>query len=235
MDDESDAGVEAEEAEEVDGGAAIDTGVEEDESLSSEDSDDDTADVEEDEPDWKAIAEQERVKAENYKKALTQKRQLRKQAPKVEEPEENDFEEDEDDESRPITLKDLEIRDAKKTVDSTLSELVKDPEKRKLVKLYYDTRIRQTGTSDDAIRSDLETALDLADVKHLRKTNKEIARTISQDKTPPLGGSGSDRSPAPKGHKFSDEQVRTLTETAKRIGADPKKFIADAYKNQQAR
>lgn len=204
-------------------GSDLDEGVEEDESLSSEDSADDT--------DWKAEYEKAAEERENYKTALAQKRQLRKKPePVVEE----SFEEQAD-EDKPLTRSEFLQMQGESKANSLLESLVPDSDKRKLVKLYYDTRIRQTGTSDDAIRADLETALDLVDVKKLRKTTSELARAANQDKTPPFGGSSSDRASAGKAHKFSNEQVASLTDSAKRLNADPAKFIAEAWKNQQGR
>lgn len=222
MDDESNAGVETEE--EMGADLPQDEGVETDESLSSEDSDSDNTD-------WKAEFDKEHERAENYKTALTQKRQLRKKPEPIVE-EESFEEEDEEDDNRPVTVADLRKERAAQTANAFLATMVPDPDKRNLVKLYYDTRIRQTGTSDDAIRSDLQTALDLADAKKLRKTNSELARVAQKDTTPAFGGSSSDRAPASKDHKFSADQVKALTESAKRIGADPKVFIQNAWKNQ---
>lgn len=228
MDDESTQELKENEEE----GSDLDTGVEEDESLSSEDSDDDTTDVEGDEPDWKALYEKEKLEKENYRKGLTQKRQLRKQ-PKVEVVEEEALEEeDDDDDDKPVTRAELRQIQSAGTVDSMLSNLVTDPNKRQLVKLFYETRIVKSGTSDDAIRADLESALDLADAKKLRKTVSEVARVANQEKIVPNQGSASDRASVSKDHKFSAEQVAALTASAKRIGADPAKFIAEAWKNQ---
>lgn len=227
MDEESNAGVETEEEM---GADLQDEGVEEDESLSSEDS-------ETDDTDWKALYEKEKLEKENYKRSLTQKRQLRKKPEPVVEEESllDEEEDDEDDDNKPVTRAELRRVQSVGTVNSVLNTLVSDPDKRNLVKLYYDTRIRQTGTSEDAIRADLQAALDLADAKKLRKQNSEMSRAANQDTTPPLTGSGSDHAPASKAHKFSDDQVRTLKETAKRIGADPDKFVEQAWKNQQGR
>ncbi len=223
MSDELDAGVE----EEIDGGAAIeeDEGVETDESLSSEDSEGNT--------DWKALYEKAEAEKENYKTALDQKRQLRKKTlPAVVVEEEVA---DEDDDSRPLTVGDLRKERTNDKVDTILASTVTDPDKRKLVKLYYDTRIRQTGTSDDAIRSDIDAALAIADASKLRKTNQEMARAALRDTTPPMSGSGSDRGNGKQDHKFSADQVKVLTEKAQALGQDPAKFIEQAWKNQQGR
>lgn len=237
MDDES-----KQELKEIDEeGSDLDTeGVEENESLSSEDSTDDTDDSEDEEIDWKAEYDKEHARAENYKTALHQKRQLRKKPKeeiKVQEDDEvvEDEESEDDDDNKPLTRAEYNQREARKTVSSVIAGVVTDPNKRKLVELYYETRIRQTGTSDDAIRRDVQTALDLADARKLRKTAGEMARVINKDETPPLTGSRSDRGAVSRDHKFSPEQVIALTESAKRIGANPEVFIRNAWKNQQAR
>lgn len=225
MDDESEAGVETT----IEEGSDLETtGVEEDESLSSEDSEDDT--------DWKAIAEKALADAENYKTALTQKRQLRKKAPTpVAEVEDTDEDIDDDDENRPLTVGDLRKERTQEKVDTILAVTVTNPDKRKLVKLFYDTRIRQTGTSDEAIRADIDAALAIAEAPTLRKTSKEFARVAQRDTTPPLGGSGADRSQDRQNHKFSADQVKELTTRAQNLGQDPKKFIEQTWKNQQGR
>lgn len=224
MEDDSNAGVD----EEVLGAEDEDTGVEDDESLSSEDSEDDT--------DWKAIAEKAIEEAKNYKTALTQKRQLRKNASApVVEVEESDDESDEDDDTRPITVADLRKERAQEKADAILASIVTNPDKRKLVKLFYDTRIRQTGTSDDAIRADIDAALAIAEAPKLRKTSQELARAAQRDTTPPMAGSGSDRDPGKQNHKFSADQVKELTARATQLGQDPSKFIEQAWKNQQGR
>lgn len=217
------AGVEADEA-----GSDLDTGVKTDESVRSADSQDDT--------DWKAIAEQERDRAENYKTALTQKRQLRKTpSPVVEEPEEDDDKPLTRSELRKVLQEEVAPIVSQNKVESVLESTVKDPEKRKLVKLYYDTRIRQTGTSDEAVRQDIESALAIADAHKYRKAAAEITRAQQKDTTPPISGSGSDRGGDQKNHKFSADQEKVLTATAQRLGQDPKKFIEAAWKNAQGK
>lgn len=222
MDDESDAGVETN----LEEGSDLEkTGVEADESLSSEDS--------EDEIDWKAEYEKANTEREHYKDALDQKRQLRKKPPTPEVSNEEQDDETEDDDNKPLTRADLRQERALEKVDSILAATVTDPDKRKLVRLYYDTRIRQTGTSDDAIRADVDAALAIAEAPKLRKTTEELARIANRDNTPPMQGSSTDRGADRQSHKFSAEQVKELTETATRIGAEPAKFIEQAWKNQQ--
>lgn len=228
MDIESDAGVETT----IEEGSELEAeGVETDDSLSSEESNED------DTVDWKAIAQKEREEKENLKKALVQKRQLRNKKTPVIEPEEDDDEE-EDEDSRPVTASDIRkiVTEAVQvasapSVDTILASMVKDPSKREAVKAIYEGSIRQTGTSDAAIRADLTNAIDLADSKANRIKASEVARKANQPKVPSLAGSGADKGKDPSPHKFSDEQVKRLTASAKAIGADPATFIANAWKN----
>lgn len=182
--------------------------------------------AEEGEVDWKAVAAKEKERAENYKKAFTQKRQFVKA--REEETDEN--------EDAPITRKDLQqiLTPAltENKVDTVLNELVKDPAKREAVRLIYDNRVRQTGTSDEAIRSDIDAALSIAEAPRLRKVSAELTRKTNMQTTPPLSGSSADRGADTKNHKFSADQVKSLTATAQRLGADPTKFIEQAWKNQ---
>lgn len=212
--------------EKKDQSALADTEVEKDESGASAD----------DKTDYKALYEKEAEKAENYKKALTQKRQLRKQPEVVIE------EDDSDDEDKPLTRRELEKVLVERimpvvtqnSVESIISGKVKDPEKRKLVKLFYETRIRQTGTSDEDIRRDVDSVLDMVDAPRLRKVSEELIRKKDMtDTTPDLSGSDADRGGDKKTHGYSDEQVKALTERAKRIGADPKKFIDSTWQNER--
>lgn len=180
----------------------------------------------EDKTDYKALYEKAEEEKENYKNALTQKRQLRNK-PEVEETE------DEDD--KPLTRKDLEKiltpALAATKVDTAL-ESITDPEKRKLVKFYYENRIRQTGTSDVAIKQDIDAALAIVDAPRLRKVSSELTRKNNMQNTPQMSGSNADRGVDKKNHQFSEAQVKALTESARRLGADPQKFIEQTWKNQ---
>lgn len=203
-------------------GAGADTGVEEASSAGSEDS-----------TDWKALFDKEHERAENYKTAFSQKREfVRKGAadPVVDETEDN----------KPITRSELRqaLQEdivpiiAQNKVDSELEKQVTDPEKRKLVKLYYETRVRQMGTSDDAIRQDISAALAIADAQKLRQASAEITRKQSMQTSPNLSGSSSEPPAQSRNHKFSDQQVASLTARATSLGMDPAKFIEQAWRNQ---
>lgn len=212
-------------------GADLDLGVEEGDSVSSAESEDDT--------DWKSLYEGAAVERDNYKTALSQKRQLRKPAPESS----VEIDEDEDDDNKPLTRGEMRqmLQEevipvvAQGKVDTALTSMVSDPEKRKLVKLYYDTRIRQTGTSDDAIRSDIQAAIAIADGQKLRKASAEIDRANNNARALPTGGSSADRGLPSKDHAFSKEQVARLTETANRIGEDPATFIKKTWQNTKPR
>lgn len=220
MDETVDAGVETEVLSSEDQAAGVET------------EDSGAPQNQEDNTDWKALFEKEHTAAENYKTALQQKRQLRRLPPEVAVPDEED--------DKPLTRADLrkalneEIAPviAQNKVDTELEKQVKDPEKRKLVKLFYETRVRQMGTSDEAIRNDISAALAIADAQKLRKAASEITRKQNMQTTPPLNGSSSEGPIVSKNHKFSPQQVAQLTATAQRLGADPKKFVEDAWKNQ---
>lgn len=212
-------------------GADLDLGVEEGDSVSSAESEDNT--------DWKALYEGAAEERDNYKTALTQKRGLRKTAPESA----VEIDEDEDDDSKPLTRGEMRqmLQDevvpivAQGKVDTALTSMVADPEKRKLVKLYYDTRIRQTGTSDDAIRSDIQAAIAIADGQKLRKASAEIDRANNNSRALPTGGPSADRGLPSKEHAFSKEQVARLTEQAKAIGADPATFIKKTWEGTKPR
>lgn len=174
----------------------------------------------------------------NYKKALTQKRGLRNKPAESAEVVVPDNEGD-DDGDAPVTRNDLKevvqvIQSSQVTtkVDTMLNNLVKDPRKRELVKHYYETRFSQMGTSDDAIQSGITDAIDLVDSKINKKKAEELGRKNMQEHQPPLSGSDADRGAPSRTHKFSDDQVKSLTARAQRLGMDPAKFIAEAWKNQ---
>ena len=204
-------------------GAPQGTGVEADSSGAPQNNQDNT--------DWKALYTQAHTEAENYKTALSQKRQIvNKQADPVVEPEDD----------KPLTRADIQnvIAEtitpivAQNKVDVELEKQVTDPEKRKLVKLYYETRVRQMGTSDDAIRNDISAALAIADAQKLRKAATEIKRKTDMQTSPNLSGSSSEPIQQSKNHKFSDQQIATLTARAKALGMEPTKFIEQTWRNQ---
>lgn len=209
-----------------DSGAGVeDTGVEADELEAPQ--------VEKDDTDWKAIAEVEREKAENYKLALTQKRQLRNVAP-------SPAVEDEDDDA-PLTRKGLERILAETVVplvsaskeDSLLTSKISDPAKRAYVRQLLETRIVRTGTSDADIANDIEAALAIADSKKKDKTISELSRAANNRPPAPSAGSSSEKPLEQKQYKWTGEQARALEKRASQLGVDPEKFKKDAWENQK--
>lgn len=187
---------------------------------------------EQDNTDWKALAEKEHARAENYKTAFTQKREFVKAGVTEEVQEEDD--------GKPLTRADIRkvVSDtvvplvAQNKVDVELEKQIKDPEKRKFVKILYETRVRQMGTSDDAIHQDISAALAIADAQKLKQASAEVIRKQNMQTSPNLSGSSSDSAPVSKNHKFSDQQVVALTARAKSLGMEPTKFIEQTWKNQ---
>lgn len=187
----------------------------------------------EDSTNWEELYKKEHSRAENYKTAFSQKREFVKNGatdPVVDETEDN----------KPITRSEF-ARMVTETVaplvavnkvDSELERQVKDPEKRKLVKLYYETRVRQMGTSDDAIREGISDALAIANKQKLQKAASEIKRKQDMQTSPPLNGSSSEGPVVSKNHKFSQQQVQALTAKAQSLNMNPEKFIEGAWKNQ---
>jgi len=202
-----------------DQGAPLDTGVKAEDSGAPQNQQDNT--------DWKALYTQAHTEAENYKTALSQKRQIVNKADPVED-------------DKPLTRADLQqaVSEsvvpiiAQSKVEQELERQVTDPEKRKLVKLYYETRVRQMGTSDDAIRNDISAALAIADAQKLKQASAEIKRKQDMQTSPNLSGSSSEPSQQSKNHKFSDQQVAALTARAKALGMEPTKFIEQTWRNQ---
>lgn len=184
-----------------------------------------------DEPDYKALLADALEREGNYKTALQQKRQFRKQAPSQHEEPEDDPNDIQSMVRKAVQEEVMPVITENK-VQTHLEKMVTDPDKRKLVQHYYQTRIRQTGTSDDAIQSDLETAIAIADAPKIKKINQELARKNMQQKVPPMGGSSADRGVERNNHQFSQEQTKALEATARSLGADPKKFVEAAWKNQ---
>lgn len=197
-----------------------------------------SSDGSEDNTDWKAIAEKETARAENYKKAFSQKREFVKAGvtdPVV----------DETDDDKPITRSELARAVAEtitpliavNKVDAELERQVKDPEKRKLVKLYYETRVRQMGTSDDAIREGISDALAIADKQKLQKAASEITRKQNMQTSPPLNGSSSEGPVVTKNNKFSPQQIQALTAKFAGLGMKPdqiKAQIDQTWRNQNS-
>lgn len=190
---------------------------------------------EQDDTDWEAIAKTEHDRAENYKKAFTQKRMFVKAgatAPLIEE---------EDDEDRPVTLKDLKalqqstmavVSESKE--DTLLTQKITDPKKRAFVKQLLESRIVRTGTSDEALSSDIDAALAIADSQKKDKTISELKRAAANKPNTPSAGSSSEKPLDTKPYKIDAALATELEKRAKTLGVDPEKFKADFFKNSKS-
>lgn len=218
-------------------GAGDDTGVEDEDARAPEDQEDST--------DWAAVAATEKARADkateerdNYKRGLTQKRQLRK-GPKADQEDEEEQDEDE----RPLTMSEFQrvLQEtvtpmlAGNKVDTILADKVKDPAKREAVRLIYENRVRQTGTSDEAVRFDIDAALAIADANRNRKIPGEVERIQNRGNMAPLNGSSNERGIDTRKTGFTDDQIKELTKKAEALRLDPEKFIAEAWKNSKKR
>lgn len=206
-------------------GGSADEGVEAKTEVSSAEVQDNT--------DWKAIAEAERTKAEHYKLALTQKRQLRTITPPPEQ-----VVDDEDD--KPLTRKDIRAILREDVIplvsgskeDTLLSQKISDPSKREYVKQLLATRIVRTGTSDEDIQADIDDAIAMADRKKTEKTIAELKRAANNKPQASSAGSSSESAPEQKQYKWTKEQAAALDKKAHMLNVDPEKFKKDAWANQ---
>lgn len=222
MSENMDAGVEEEAGADLEEESVVDDGEVSD---ASQDKDD---------TDWKAIAIKERDRAENYKTAFDQKRAFVKAGaigPVEEEP----------DEDRPVTLKDLKAfqQDTLGAVtaskeDTLLAEKITDPAKRIYVKQLLDSRIVRTGTSEEALTSDINAALAIADSHKKDKVISELTRAANNKPHAPTAGSSEEKPIEQKPYKWTAQQVQELEKRAKALGVkDLEKFKKDAWENQK--
>lgn len=179
------------------------------------------------EPDWQELLrlEQERTsklseERDNYKEGLLSAKRREKIQKKEQE--------SDDDEGGDKIAK--AVREALEPVLSTLqgskidqilASAVTDPSKREYVKSLLNNRIQRTGNSEEAIRSDIEAALALANASKFAKENEELKR-MQDNRTyiPPNsgGGNGGDKGGTQKAHKWSPEQERALEARASANG-----------------
>lgn len=179
------------------------------------------------EPDWKELLrlEQERTsklseERDNYKEGLLSAKRREKIQKK-----EQDADDDEGGDKIAKAVREaLEpvlstIHGSK--IDQILASTVTDPSKREYVKSLYQNRIQRTGTSEEAIRSDIQAALALANASKFAKENEELKR-MQDNRTyiPPTGGGGAggDKGATQKAHKWSPEQERALEARASANG-----------------
>lgn len=210
MENENDAGVENLEDE----GSVTPEGVEAGASVSSAE--------EKGEPDWKTIAH-------NYKTALDQKRQLRKDG--VTTPPEGEAVQVTREDIRDLIKEVVEPLVTTSAEDRLLTTKVTDPAKREYVKQLLQSRIVRTGTSEQDIESDIETALAIADSHKKDKTISELRRVAENRPPAPSAGSSNERPAEQKAHKWTAEQARALDAKADALGVDREKFKSDAWAN----
>lgn len=118
-------------------------------------------------------------------------------------------------------------------IEQILSSVVSDPAKREYVKALYNNRIQKSGANDEAIRRDIETALNLADSTRFAKENEELKRMKDNGVyVPPAGGGGTaDRGVPVKLHKWTPEQEASLEQRARMNGiTDTEKYKQLAWK-----
>ena len=183
--------------------------------------------------DWEALLEEERNKTEQWKTAaLKAKRQLKEHKPDPANPDEPVTETEEEKITRiatEVAHKAVSI----KTEDSILAEKVKDPKQRALVKHYLENRIVRTGTSEEALTSDIEFAIAAANSKKNAIRASELERAIVNDsRGAPSSGPSADRGVERKTHQWTPDQEKELEKRARQLKIDPEKFKADAWKNR---
>ena len=188
--------------------------------------------------DWKALYEKEQEAHRNssekeaqWKEAALKNKRLLKERTQVETTEPEVETEDE----RVSRLASEVSRRVVTTVteDSLLKSKVTDPEQRRLVKFYLENRIQRTGTSEEALESDIEFAISAANSKKVAIENKELKRLQANDsRVTPAAGSTADRGVERKPHQWSADQEKILTEKARALRIDPAKFLKDSWDNR---
>lgn len=182
--------------------------------------------------DYKALLEKEIEEKEQWKEAaLINKRKLKKTDSAEEAPEIQNETEDERIERMAHAVSAKVVTTV--TEDSLLKNKIADPEQRKLVKFYLENKIVRTGTSEEALESDIETALILASGKKAIIENKELKRMQANDsRVTPAAGSSADRGVERKPHQWTPEQAKMLEEKARALRIDPEKFKIDSWNNR---
>lgn len=176
---------------------------------------------------YKALYEEEVEKSKQWKEVALKNKRLAKEA-RIEPSDET-----EDDRVTRLASEVSARVVTTVTEDSLLRSRIQDPEQRKLVKFYLENKIIRTGTSEEALEADLETALILATGKKAIVENAELKRMQANDsRVSPSAGSSADRGVERKSHEWSPEQEKVLEQKAKDLRIDPEKFKADAWKNR---
>lgn len=195
------------------------------------------------EPDWKELLRLEQKRSEkaesdrdNYKEGMLVAKRRMKDL-KREEATEDEGSDDKVAKAVKEALEPFVATLQGSKVDQILASTVTDPSKREYVKSLYQNRIQRTGTSDEAIRSDIEAALSLANASKFAKENEELKRmndnrTYIPPNTP--GGSG-DKGSVQKAHKWTPEQETVLEQRAMAGGIqDVEKYKELAWKSATA-
>lgn len=139
----------------------------------------------------------------------------------------------------PIAEKDKEITKLKSDLDNyknvALKRLGKLPGDADFVAgidektgLTVEETVRKTLIENSLIKTEEERN---ADIAKLTRENNELRLAAKNRPGDGMGGSGGGDAPEVKDNVFSTAQITALTERAKRIGADPEKFIAQAKEN----
>lgn len=170
------------------------------------------------EPDWKELLRLEQDRSnklseerDNYKEGLLSAKR-REKIQKKEQESEDDGDEDKIKKAVREALEPVMSTIQTTKVDQILVSVVTDPSKREYVKSLLNNRIQRTGNSEEAIRSDIEAALALANASKFAKENEELKR-MQDNRTyipPNAGGGAADKGPTQKVHKWTAEQERAL-------------------------
>lgn len=197
------------------------------------------------EPDWKELLRLEQKRSEkaesdrdNYKQGMLVAKS-RMKALKREEEDNDEGGEDKDKIAKAVkeALEPFVSTLQGSRVEQILASTVTDPSKREYVKSLYQNRIQRTGTSDEAIRSDIEAALSLANASKFAKENEELKR-MQDNRTyipPNTSGGSSDKGSAQKAHKWTPEQESVLEQRALSGGIqDVEKYKELAWKSATA-
>ena len=170
------------------------------------------------EPDYKALYEKEKDRAENYKRAFKEKKELREADPKALD----------SDTIRQIIREET----AGNKLETMLKEKISDPNQRELARAYYENRIVKSGTSDEAISDDLDFAISAVKGVKAVKEAAELRRAI-ENKAPSTRTEGSSSEKEIDKNNLSPELKRSLEAKARAVGQEPEKFIAKFLENQK--
>lgn len=133
-------------------------------------------------------------------------------------------------------IREFQLEQTKNTVESTLAQLVTDPDKRDVVRLIYDKRINKTGLSVSDIQEDIRAAIALADAPVMEKRMKEIAAARGSQETR-SGGSAPSADTSPNASGLTESEEQQVQSMAKRHGksADDVRKIFIANKINQSK